>query len=780
MSTPSQDDASLTRDRPRRVNIPVPARAQQAVEARLKDRSNHEDLVAKHAARTEVAARPAPADDSNNFIFSTPIPVPQPRTSQPQGELEHMSLLASYFLRKLATRDARDLRVAYEQGELSIDQLRVAAEEAADDPDADEEPQADQPTESREISSVGQKGKGRANDRVTNAQVGTNYKGITVDSVSHPLQSRHAIAAAKQAHAQANRDSRGSPLVRTDTATIYPGEGNPLPITPSSIPRARVANQPVNSHATKPGQPARPPPTSEQRGPNVQTPVARPPLQPAVACPSTRNTASSAPMVVRVLVPATQASQQHMRESQELPSQVPPTQPRDNIPARSRAPAPINARITGTTVRSSNKRAESRHTPINIGSRPPNRSKPNDTHTNASRPDQRRDHAAVAQDRPIEDEVDAQDAIDIENLDAIGNGQVGAVDDVDVDNEGGNNPAAAQTKVRKPVCIKGHKPETQPTITLMVDIALAYVVAAGTYDHPTTGLSVATREDYASKAWALACRRTTRDYPMLTTHLKVLDAHVTTRRSRAKTVLIPEINKFFGFDIDTPADNAVLSKELLMDGFHQGDRKRNRLDFRGEYLRRACRAVAFSGTESYTSRAPKAFSPFPMAFVAFVCTISHHVIYCYRDGPFSTENLSVPLQMWVYRHYLKLLVDMEKHQANIYSIALGTISDYCRDSLAVAPIGNPADDAPMREWSPDALEPYESRYPNDPSDDEMTFEQGDDGFTQLYDDDEEPKAGPSRHHDPEDDEVPTDAEMEEDVDVDDNPVKPTDDEEFYE
>ncbi|KAF8595395.1 hypothetical protein BDV93DRAFT_515031 [Ceratobasidium sp. AG-I] len=758
MSTPSQHETSLARDRPRRQNIAVPIRAQQEVEERRKVRTTYEDSVAQRAARVEAAARPAPLNDSNNFIFGTPIPQPPPRADRAQEDPDQISPLALHYLCKVATRNAKDLRAAFEQKLIGIPELK----EAADNNRADEAPQPDPSLDVQQTTNpVGQKGKGRAGGPIAESHAETNYRGIIASNVSHPVQSKHALATAKQAHKQANRDAtQGSPLIRTNTTTIYPGKEKTYPMTPLSPPRPRAIGQPASTCATNQGQPTRPPPASGQRTTVHNVAAAGQTPQPLAPLPRPVGT---------VLVPETQEDHRHRHESQGRPRHAPHPAPHPAQqvvrPAHSRAPPQDISSTRITAVRHSNNRAESRHTPITMGSWPPNRSKPNTTRKSTPRRDEHHDRASVARNQPVED---VQDIGMLENIDDIDN-----VDDVDNTNQDGNGSAKKKPRTRP--CIKGHKPETQSTVRTMLDAALAHVLAGGTYEHPTTGPNSQTCEDLAAKAWGLACRKTKRDYPMQPSHLKVeskpgvprllylgnhptfggtwlgppacplplhhsqvslqLDAHVTTSRSRAKTALIPEVDKFFGFDTDDHAKNAALSKELLMDGFHQADRKNNWLDFQSEYMRRACRAVAFSGAASFGARHPQAFSPFPMTFVAFVCTITHHIIYCYRDGPLAPDKLSVPMQMWVYRHYMKLLLDMFDNHQNTYSIAIGTISDYCREAVVIVPAINPADAGPMRAWSPDAPEPYVCRFPDPSSDCEMDVDDDNREPTGPFDDD---------------------------------------------
>lgn len=93
-----------------------------------------------------------------------------------QEEPEYKSSLALYYLRKVATRDANDLRVAYEKGQIGIRALREAAADAR----ANETPQPDQSTDAQETSTAGHKGKGRANGPAAESQVGTNYRGVRI------------------------------------------------------------------------------------------------------------------------------------------------------------------------------------------------------------------------------------------------------------------------------------------------------------------------------------------------------------------------------------------------------------------------------------------------------------------------------------------------------------------------------------------------------------------------------------------------------------------------
>lgn len=87
-----------------------------------------------------------------------------------------MASVASYYLRKLAIRDAEDYRVAYEKGEIGIPELREAAADAR----ANETPQAGRSMDAPKANSAAQKGKGRTSGPTADSQVGTNYRGVCV------------------------------------------------------------------------------------------------------------------------------------------------------------------------------------------------------------------------------------------------------------------------------------------------------------------------------------------------------------------------------------------------------------------------------------------------------------------------------------------------------------------------------------------------------------------------------------------------------------------------
>lgn len=90
-----------------------------------------------------------------------------------QDNFDRSSKLAMFYLRKVALSEAKDLRAAYERGEIGLEELR----EAAADPHANEQ-EDDQPADVPETTPTGRKGKGRATGPAAESQVATNYTGV--------------------------------------------------------------------------------------------------------------------------------------------------------------------------------------------------------------------------------------------------------------------------------------------------------------------------------------------------------------------------------------------------------------------------------------------------------------------------------------------------------------------------------------------------------------------------------------------------------------------------
>ncbi|KAF8603231.1 hypothetical protein BDV93DRAFT_556867 [Ceratobasidium sp. AG-I] len=750
-------NASLARERPRRQNIPVPPRAQQEVDARLKKRADRNDSTARKATQAEIDARPQPLHDDDNFIFGPPVsqPLPSPSTEHP-SESSHKHELAQFYLQKLATRDALDLRPAYENGDVGLQDLI----EAVADREANIATRIDQPATTQNAGPAKGKGKSQAGGATRESQVGTNYTGITHGDRSHVVQSKYVDTAARRTHVApghaqnsgATTIGRAPPLTRTDTSTIHPDIDQTYPTTPSSTPR-----HPSNGQRTSanPSEPVRQPPTSRQRadtsaGRRIAT------VASGGTRPSTSNLADVREEAGPASGPAQPQHHPHQRDPQSRPHHTQPSN-------RKQTGANPNANNRNGVIRHSRNKSDLRYSPIAMGSRLPVSSKSKVTRPNKSRvtqpspsPRPRRTH--TTQNARFDDDEQRIEAVDH-----------------NVPND--FNPATPSTPptsgkvAKKRPTIKGHKEETQSTVKAMLDAAVAQIIADGSYEYTPGDESAEehSRENIVARAWARACVKTKSNYPVLPSHLKVLDSHVTLHRSRTKGVLIPLVDKYLGFDSDTPENNIVLVKKWLTHGFHQTDPENNRGSFQSNFIRRACRAVAFSGENAMAARFPQVFYPFPKTYVAYVCTITHHTIHCYRDGPFMNEHLNLPVQLAVFRKYMELLNEFENEQANVYSRAIGTLNDYCRESIAavVAPKAAPA--GPTREWSPDIPEPYICQYQEPPSDDDMNAEDDAEDVNQLDVEHELPIAGPSNHRDAyydHEDDVATDVEMAEEIDDD--------------
>ena len=96
-------------------------------------------------------------------------------SGQSSSEANRNALLARHYLRKVATRNAEDLRARYEAGEIGLAELR----EAAADPPANSIPSAEQPVNHQDTNLGSRKGKSRADASRSEHRVATRYSGVS-------------------------------------------------------------------------------------------------------------------------------------------------------------------------------------------------------------------------------------------------------------------------------------------------------------------------------------------------------------------------------------------------------------------------------------------------------------------------------------------------------------------------------------------------------------------------------------------------------------------------
>ncbi|KAF8601983.1 hypothetical protein BDV93DRAFT_557963 [Ceratobasidium sp. AG-I] len=835
----SKNGPSLAQDRPRRQNVPVPARAQQHVDTTVKLRTSRNESATQKSTQAEIDARPKPLQDDDSFIFGAPLPPPSASSSDAQRK----HALAQIYLQKIALRNGEDHRADFESGKIGLEELI----EMDADHEANKLPSSNQPSNKQTTSSGQDKGKGRGNETLPESQVATNYHGITMGDTSYSVQSKYAnnapppsLKTAKQNTIHTTTPAQSLPsLTRTDATTIYPGKESGYPMTPLTAPRRPTNSQPqptnqtpTDAYARNQGGPIHQPRKSGQHSivapgpashmstpvnarlpvnttsrPSDQTGPHRQPREPKQAMtnppgpPNTTSTKANAQASARdparnvpqttqpTLRPVQQPQGHRPHRPQERQHHASSNQQPDGRLVHDRTQVQANPSNGGGVKRRSTNHTDSRYMPISMGSRQSVRSKAKPAHASAStRHATHRPRPAARQSTPAEEDAPNYDGPDA-GVDA------NADDDIDAVANAANDPIVApmsqtktkQTAQKQQSTIKGHDLNTQDTVKVMIEAALAQIIANGTYECPPSdaGAEQPSREDIVAEAWGLACAKTRTDYPLLPSHIKVIDSQVTTSRSRAKQALKPFVDKYFGFDDDTPEKNAVLSKKNLLDKFHQADPDNDRMWFQSEFLRRACRVVAFYGDGSLAAKYPKAFYPLPKTYIAFVCTITQHILYCYREGPFAKDNLHVPMQLSVYRRYLRKLTELENNQRNTYSRVIGEINDYCRASISSSATtvhdGSPG---PMREWSPDKEEPYVCKYQDPPSDEprcQHDYDNDDMGAQSAGEGYDQDMAGPSNHRNAykieEDQDEPTDNEMDE-IDLEEKPNGSGDDDEY--
>ncbi|CAE6533246.1 unnamed protein product [Rhizoctonia solani] len=128
-----------------------------------------------------------------------------------------------------------------------------------------------------------------------------------------------------------------------------------------------------------------------------------------------------------------------------------------------------------------------------------------------------------------------------------------------------------------------------------------------------------------------------------------------------------------------------------------------------EFLQEAARAVAFQSTNSIGFRSRSYFAPPKDRFLAFLCTLTHHIVYCYRHGDYQYEKLCAAQQEATFGNYMRLIERTRMRTPNLLYNARVGIYDYCLRSL-VDPDPELEEEEEDREWSADAEEIVMSQY----------------------------------------------------------------------
>ncbi|KAG8795101.1 hypothetical protein FRC12_017893 [Ceratobasidium sp. 428] len=267
-------------------------------------------------------------------------------------------------------------------------------------------------------------------------------------------------------------------------------------------------------------------------------------------------------------------------------------------------------------------------------------------------------------------------------------------------------------------------PEHQrATLTTMARIARARSMANGTYDDNEEVMR-AKYPDWPVEEWGaresrhfivmdslrMACEEHETNIPFIYRHIQCVNILITSNRTLATKSLKALVDQFFKFTIEKSERNKLLSEKLLPFNFHYKDIRNKRGPFENVLLKFACQLVAFDKLSSIGAKYSEYYEGLPPPFLAYVCALLHFVIFSYRSGKFSKEDLKVGLQTSAFRRALRFMIKTQEHKPTKLFSTRNIIFDYCMDALGPKDDIRDPSPEPEREWSPDATEAYISRY----------------------------------------------------------------------
>ncbi|KAF8594295.1 hypothetical protein BDV93DRAFT_565583 [Ceratobasidium sp. AG-I] len=302
------------------------------------------------------------------------------------------------------------------------------------------------------------------------------------------------------------------------------------------------------------------------------------------------------------------------------------------------------------------------------------------------------------------------------------------------DNVSDGGTALTHSSVRK--VLNPNKPAfdcfheaVQPVLKIAAHKAKARMIACGTYNYLESdpGEAVPTDDVIVAEAWANACRKESVNLTFQSTYYKYAQQRLTTWRHKTKTIIKALVDRELGFSNSRAEENIRLVKKLLPEDFHTGEK--GSLPYHSDFLLQACYEVAFSDSEAVGVEFPRLFNPLPVRFIAYVCAIINHVIFCYRDGYFKKdEHLNAEQQRQCFYQYLVDLADREDSIPTVARNHRAAMHDACRALLEKSAPARVAEELkPKRDWGEDTNTEYVSRYDAPPSSDDSSVELINDG-----------------------------------------------------
>ncbi|CAE6481252.1 unnamed protein product [Rhizoctonia solani] len=233
-------------------------------------------------------------------------------------------------------------------------------------------------------------------------------------------------------------------------------------------------------------------------------------------------------------------------------------------------------------------------------------------------------------------------------------------------------------------------------------------LARGTYPH-VDDTDEESHENLGRWCWDVANRKHQTNYPFRVDYLRACNGSVCASRCFAKNVLLSHTKHYFDLRQGAPEHNMEVKNCVLPHGIHQGNPEEGRRPMELPYLMEACRLIAFNSKRAIGFCHPDHFAPPSIRFLAYICTLAHHIIYAHRKGEFENEPLNAVQQEGTFKIYMDQLKYMQQNNpADLWNARM-RIWDYCMRGL-VEPDSIREVTPPPRVLSPDATELYVSDF----------------------------------------------------------------------
>ncbi|KAG8702199.1 hypothetical protein FRC09_004865, partial [Ceratobasidium sp. 395] len=218
--------------------------------------------------------------------------------------------------------------------------------------------------------------------------------------------------------------------------------------------------------------------------------------------------------------------------------------------------------------------------------------------------------------------------------------------------------------------------EEQPTITTMVVLARACLLADGMYDNnkstlykpywfwPKEWKPHETRHKIMAQSLMQVCKENCLDaeLPCIPWHVQASSIAVTTMRTFAMKALKPVVDQHFGFTLEESNCNKQLSSSLLPLNLVYKDVPGKKHPLQNNVLFTGCPAVGFSKRSAIGACHCKDFKGIPQCYLAFVTTMINFVLFRYGDGEYQDPKLNADLQASTFWQSLRFLIETQQKQ----------------------------------------------------------------------------------------------------------------------